>query len=40
MVNAQETLWKCSDIKLHNVVAKGDYFVMNSENIEIDGLNF
>ena len=39
MVNAQETLWKCSDIKLHNVVAKGDYFGMNSENIEIDGLN-
>ena len=39
MVNAQETLWKCQDIKLHNVVAKGDYFGMNSENIEIDGLN-
>lgn len=39
MVNAQETLWKCSDIKLYNVVAKGDYFGMNSENIEIDGLN-
>ena len=28
-----------SDIKLYNVVAKGDYFGMNSENIEIDGLN-
>ena len=39
MVNAQETLWKCSDIKLYNVVAKGDYFGMNSENIESDGLN-
>ena len=39
MVNAQETLWKCSDINLYNVVAKGDYFGMNSENIEIDGLN-
>ena len=39
MVNAQETLWKCQDIKLQNVVAKGDYFGMNSENIEIDGLN-
>lgn len=39
MVNAQETLWKCQDIKLHNVVAKGDYFGMNSENVEIDGLN-
>ena len=38
MVNAQETLWKCSDIKLYNVVAKGDYFGMNSENIEIDGV--
>lgn len=35
--NAQETLWTCNDVKLHNVTAKGDYFGMNSTNIEIDG---
>lgn len=39
MANAQETFWKCKDIRLENVMAKGDYFGMNSENIYIDGLN-
>lgn len=35
--NAAETLWSCSDVKMKNVYAKGDYFAMNSENLEIDG---
>lgn len=36
--NAAETLWQCSEVKLENVAAKGDYFAINSENIMIDGL--
>ena len=36
--NAAETLWSCTDVTMHNVTAKGDYFLMNSENLEIDGL--
>ncbi len=38
MTNALETLWSCSNVKLKNVTAKGDYFGMNSSDIEIDGL--
>lgn len=35
--DAQETLWHCSDVKLHNVeVTKADYLFMHSENIDID----
>lgn len=34
--NAQETLWNCTDIYLNHVTAKGDYFGMNSKNINID----
>ena len=37
-VNAAEMLWSCRDIKIKNVTAKGDYFAMNSENVDIDGL--
>lgn len=37
--NAAEMLWSCRDIKIKNVTAKGDYFAMNSENIDVDGLN-
>ncbi len=37
--NAAETFWSCDGVKLQQVVAKGDYFGMNSENIYIDGLN-
>lgn len=33
--NASETLWTCDGVKLKNVQAKGDYFGMNSQNIEI-----
>ncbi|BBF43087.1 hypothetical protein lbkm_1773 [Lachnospiraceae bacterium KM106-2] len=37
MINAEETFWNCSDIQLEDVIAKGDYFGMNSQNIKIDG---
>lgn len=33
--NAAETLWTCDGVQLKNVQAKGDYFGMNSQNIEI-----
>ena len=35
---ADETLWSCRGIKMKNVSAKGDYFAMNSSDIEVDGL--
>jgi hypothetical protein len=37
MPNAGETLWNCDEISFKNVIAKGDYFGMNSTNIKIDG---
>lgn len=37
MTNAAETFWNCKNITLKNVTAKGDYYAMNSENIEVDG---
>ena len=37
--NASETFWMCKNIRLENVVAKGTYFGLNSENIYLDGLN-
>lgn len=33
--NAKETLWHCSNIKMKNITANGDYFAMASKNIEI-----
>ncbi|MCQ2506098.1 MAG: DUF3737 family protein [Lachnospiraceae bacterium] len=36
MTNAAETLWSCKGVKLKNVSAKGDYFAMNSSDMEID----
>ncbi len=33
MPNAAETLWNCQDIEMERVMAKGDYFAMNSSNI-------
>ncbi len=36
--NALETLWHCDKVTLKNVSAKGDYFAMDSSNMEIDGL--
>lgn len=35
--DAKETFWSCDGIKLENVTAAGDYFGMNSRNIEADG---
>ena len=37
--NAAETLWSCRDVIMRNVYAKGDYFAMNSENLEIENFN-
>ena len=36
MPNALETLWSCDGIKIKNVTASGDYFAMNSKNVEAD----
>lgn len=38
MPNAAETLWQCDDVSIENMTAKGDYFAMNSQNMEIDHL--
>lgn len=37
--DASETLWSCKNVCLKNVFAKGDYFAMNSENVQADELN-
>lgn len=34
--NAAEMLWSCKDITIRNVTAKGDYFAMNSENLDAE----
>ena len=39
MTNALESMWSCRDIKLSQVRIVGDYFGMNSCNIEADGLD-
>ena len=36
--NAQETFWDCQNITLKDVKVKGDYFAMNSTNIEANNL--
>jgi hypothetical protein len=36
--NASETLWSCDKVNMKNVVAKGDYFAMNSNNMVINNL--
>ena len=36
--NASETLWACRDIKINQAKVHGDYLAMNSENIEVIGL--
>lgn len=38
LTNAQETLWSCNGVKLMAVTARGDYFAMNSSDMEVDGL--
>ncbi len=39
MPNALESMWSCRDIKLSFVKIVGDYFAMNSERIEAEGLD-
>ena len=36
--NAAETLWHCSDVTLERVVARGDYFAMNSRDMTVRNL--
>lgn len=36
--NAAETLWQCKNVTMQNVTAKGDYFAMNSTDLEIENL--
>lgn len=38
LTDAEETLWSCRDVRLTDVHARGPYFAMNSENMEVDGL--
>lgn len=33
--NAAETLWSCDQVTMNKVMAKGDYFAMNSTNMKI-----
>lgn len=35
MPNASETLWHCDGVTMNQVLAKGDYFAMNSQNMKI-----
>ena len=36
--NAAETLWNCDNVNMESIVAKGDYFAMNSKNMVVDNL--
>lgn len=36
--NAQETLWWCDGVKVKDVKAKGDYFMMQSQNVVVENL--
>ena len=36
--NAAETLWHCGGVKLERVTAKGDYFAMNSTDMDVRAL--
>ncbi len=38
ILNAQETLWNCSDVLLDNVSARGDYLGMGCASVSADGL--
>ena len=37
--NAAETLWSCNNVTINNVTAKGDYFAMNSSDLDISDLS-
>lgn len=34
--NGEETLWQCENVKMENVKSKGDYFAMNSSDMNIN----
>lgn len=36
--DAKETLWKCSNVEMKNVKAKGDYLAMNTNALKVDHL--
>ncbi len=36
--NAEETLWSCRKVRMSDVHARGPYFAMNCEDMEVDGL--
>lgn len=36
--NAAETLWSCRGVHMKDVLARGDYFAMNCEDVEAEGL--
>lgn len=36
--DAKETLWACNKVRMQNVTAKGDYFAMNCDGMDVDGL--
>ena len=36
--DAQETFWKCQNVQLNHIKAKGDYLLMNSKDIEVNDL--
>lgn len=36
--NAQETFWTCRNVQLKQVIARGDYFAKDCENVTVDGL--
>jgi hypothetical protein len=36
--NAEETLWSCDGVKVESLTAKGDYFAMNSRNMNIHNM--
>ena len=37
--NAEETLWNCRGVTMENVTARGEYFAMNSSDMEIDNFS-
>ena len=39
MTNAAETLWACRDITIRRLDARGDYLLMNAEDIEAEALH-
>jgi hypothetical protein len=36
--NAEETLWSCNDVTMEHVLARGNYFGMNSTNVTVKDL--